>query len=310
MSIDATMRRWSPAVIFLSLGAAAYFQAVGMGQLVAGVALGATPARAHGSGARPPSLAAGRDRDRDLSAAAILARNPFDSVKGPLLPGGEIEPPPRPPGAGNSGDPYLDPPCDGVRALVIAESGDPEWSFAALVGPDNKTILRRRGDEIDGRAVLSVSDRVWLSNKGGVRCQIELGKAPPKAAPTTPPSPRSGLSPDLAGKIVKTGERSFTVERSAIDAVIQNPRDVMNARFLPEKEGDRVVGVRVSGVRPGSLLATIGIENGDRLESINGFELNDPQKMLEAYAKLGSADHLSVVMKRRGAPMTIDYAIK
>ena len=45
----------------------------------------------------------------------------------------------------------------------------------------------------------------------------------------------------------------------------------MKQRIVQDKEGGRVVGVKVYGIKPGSILATLGIENGDRLETINGF---------------------------------------
>ena len=83
-----------------------------------------------------------------------------------------------------------------------------------------------------------------------------------------------------------------------------------SVRVVPDKEGDRVAGLRVLGVKPGSLLATLGVENGDRLTKINGMEVADPKSALEAYARLSSADHLVVSVHRRGKPMTIDVAIK
>ena len=52
------------------------------------------------------------------------------------------------------------------------------------------------------------------------------------------------------------------------------------------------------------------MENGDRLESINGFEMSDPQKALEAYARLRTADHLTVSVNRSGTPMNIDFNIQ
>ena len=71
-----------------------------------------------------------------------------------------------------------------------------------------------------------------------------------------------------------------------------------------------MVGIRLFGVRPDSLLGTLGLENGDRLSSINGFEVSDPQRALEAYARLRTADRLSVSINRKGKPMTIDFNIK
>ncbi len=84
----------------------------------------------------------------------------------------------------------------------------------------------------------------------------------------------------------------------------------MKVRVIPEKEGDRMVGMKLMGIKPGSLLGALGIQNGDRLTSINGFEMNDPQKMLEAYSKLLRADHLTASVVRNGQPMNLDFSIK
>ena len=58
------------------------------------------------------------------------------------------------------------------------------------------------------------------------------------------------------------------------------------------------------------LLGTLGLQNGDRLEAINGFTMASPEKALEAYARLRTASNLNVKLNRRGAPATIDYRIK
>ena len=41
-----------------------------------------------------------------------------------------------------------------------------------------------------------------------------------------------------------------------------------------------------------------------------GFEMNDPQRMLEAYSRLMRADRISAAVVRNGEPMTIDFNIK
>jgi len=70
------------------------------------------------------------------------------------------------------------------------------------------------------------------------------------------------------------------------------------------------VGIRMFGVRPDTLLGTLGFQNGDRLESINGFNMASPEKALEAYARLRTASALNVKLSRRGQPVAIDYHIK
>jgi general secretion pathway protein C len=84
----------------------------------------------------------------------------------------------------------------------------------------------------------------------------------------------------------------------------------MKARVVPEKQGDRVIGLKLLGVKPDSVLGLIGLANGDTLTSINGYDMTDPQKMLDAYAKLMRADKLTASVIRGGKPVTLDIAIK
>ena len=320
MGFDALAKRYSSLVVCLMLGIAAYFQASGLGQLI-GAMLAPASAMPLPRGDRPV-LSFKPDSDRDLTANAILDRNPFDSVTGPLHPkakgtsptGDEFSP---------GADPYLDPPCEGPRAVLIAASADPAWSFAAITAPDGKTVLRRSGEDFFGGKVTFIGDRapgkaegqdrglwdrVWLTAPSGVRCQLQLG-AKPMGKPAPPP-PAGNVPPGIAGKIHQRGEHEFDVDRSAVDALIANPAELMKIRVVPDKEGDKVVGLKISGIKPGSLLGVLGMENGDRLSSINGFEMNDPGTMMEAYSKLMRADHLTASVVRNGKPMNLDFSIK
>ena len=54
------------------------------------------------------------------------------------------------------------------------------------------------------------------------------------------------------------------------------------------------------GIRPETLLGTLGMENGDRLQTINGFDMASPEKALEAYARRRTADKLTISLNRQG----------
>ncbi len=274
----------------------------------------------------PPLMAKGvpttmATSPRVVTADAILSRNPFDSVTGPISKVALVPEDEEP--EAEIKDPRDAPPCDGVKVLIIAASTDPEWSFAAFGGPgEGKGILKRRGQDVNGKKIEFVGwDRVWLSNGGRSLCQAEMfrGEAAPPAkvetpVDTPPPTPRKGappLDPSIAKGIQKISATEFNIDRSVVDRILENQADLMRqARIVPEQENGKVVGIRMFGVRSDTLLGVLGMENGDRLQTINGFDMASPEKALEAYARLRQADHLTIQMNRRGQNMNIDYNIK
>jgi general secretion pathway protein C len=325
MAIDKLLKRHFWAVVLTLVAIAAFLDAQGIMHVVGSMVgpddkmLSTPPLAAR----LPPAPASANPHS--ISADPILSRNPFDSVTGPL----NLPPPVEEPDAGPApppdlSDPFSAPECDGVKVLVIAASADPEWSFAALepASEKGKSYLRRRGGELAGKTVSFIGwDRVWMTT-GGQLCQTAMFKPPAapsaSAAPTAAPpavAPAAGgagsVGDDIKKGIQKVGPSEFNVDRGVVDKILENQAELMRqARIVPEQENGKVVGIRLYGVRPDTLLGTLGMENGDRLEKINGFDMASPEKALEAYARLRTADHLTVAVNRRGQPMNIDFNIK
>jgi general secretion pathway protein C len=251
------------------------------------------------------------------NADPILSRNPFDSQTGPLKGTMAIDLPTAPL---DITDPDNLPQCDGVKLLIIVASTNPEWSFCALSTPsDPKSVLRRRGGEFGGKTVEFVGWNRVVLKSANQYCQLEFLRpqtAPPTAA-NPPPAvaiPQGGppaIDPAISKGISRVSATEFNVDRGVVDKILENQAELMKtARIVPEQENGKVVGIRLFGVRPDTLLGVLGMENGDRLEKINGFDMTSPEKALEAYARLRTADHLTINVNRRGQPMNLDYNIK
>jgi general secretion pathway protein C len=333
VAIDALLKRYFPAVVLALIALAAYFQASGASHLLGAAFTADSAAFAAQNAARPATTSgAGAARGaspRDKSAEPILARNAFDSVTGPLT--GETIQLAKPVAAVDLSDPLSAPGCDGMRVAIITESPDPEWSLVALQAPgDPAPKLRRVGDEVSGKKIAFIgynprksSPAVWITGDSSL-CQALLFAVqpvvpPPAAAPAAPvaagPTPPSGgpspVPADIASKIQKVSDNEFNVDRAVVDKILENQADLMrSARIVPEQKDGKVVGIRLFGIRPDTLLGTLGFQNGDRLESINGFNMASPEKALEAYARLRTASNLNVKINRRGQTQSIDYRIK
>jgi len=322
MGFDALLKRYFPAVVCFLLAMAAYFQASGMTQLVA--------ASVAGDGSPPSTskagLTGGADRAAPRSAQAILSRNPFDSITGPLD-GQSYAIEDAAPVARNTNDPYQDPLCDAASVTaIIATPDDPGWSFASIQSNDGSSQLRRIGDEVNTHKVTHIGwypdapdprPRVWLG-QGGSRCQLDLnadkkGAQKPKAKKAargkkSKAGRRSSKVPaEIAAKIHKISETEYELDRSVVDQILEQQALLMKSvRMRPSKDG----GMKLHGIRKDSLLGTLGLKNGDQLQSINGFDMSDPEKALEAYTRLRTADRMTVQVTRKGKPQSLDYKIK
>ena len=321
MGLDAVFKRLFPAVVLVSIGVAAYFQASGMGQLVAG-SMAVDPSTVPAMAA-PPALRASpppASTDHTTDGSAILSRNPFDSVTGPLDGSGGPSDETPPPAAETDG-PL--PACAAARVVLITWSEDPEWSFASIAGSDGKSLLRRRGDDVDGQKIDEIQwDRVTMSSGAGKRCQMVIGEemtAAQQQQPTggreaEPPGRRpikSTVPPEISSRIHRIDDTHFVVERQVIDEILGRIPELLGpARVTPGKGGDEGGGLRIAGVRPGSLLESLGVKNGDSLQSVNGIDLSDPKNAVEAYPKLRAANKLTVSLRRGGKPTTIDIQIQ
>ena len=139
--------------------------------------------------------------------------------------------------------------------------------------------------------------------------------APPGAPSAKPVEKAKGGGDDLTKEISKGIQKisatEFKIERSVVDRILENTAALMTqVRIVPEKDGDKSTGIRLFGVKPESLLGVLGMENGDKLQTINGFDMTNPEKALEAYARLRTADHLTVSVNRKGANTNLDYNIQ
>ncbi len=336
MAFDALLKRYFPAVVLALIALAAFFQASGAMHLLGAAFTADSAALSAQGGPRPaatPGAAAGARAasPRDKSAEPILARNAFDSVTGPLT--GETITIAKPTATVDLSNPLAAPGCDGMRVAIITESPDPEWSLVALQAPgDAAPKLRRVGDDVSGKKIAYIgynpqknSPAVWITGDASL-CQALLFAVQPTVPPPAPaaapaaplaptPAPPAGgpasVPPEIASKIQKVSDNEFNVDRAVVDKILENQADLMrSARIVPEQKDGKVVGIRLFGIRPDTLLGTLGFQNGDRLESINGFNMASPEKALEAYARLRTASNLNVKINRRGQTQSIDYRIK
>lgn len=235
-----------------------------------------------------------------------------------------------------------------VRLVGTAVFSDPTFSLASIVdegggrgaeaelhsinecpqsaisvgdaGPDLHGPSRAPCRDLLAEAEIRLIDaeRVYIYNRSEERFEyLELGKEKAKgtkvAAVKKKKTTRRGknkVADELAQHIKKTGDNTYDIEQEGVNKALGDLSSLATqARIVPAFEGGEAVGFKLFSIRPGSLYSKIGVQNGDVISRINGYEMNSPDKALEIYSKLKDAKEISIDLKRRGKPLSMQYNI-
>ena len=105
--------------------------------------------------------------------------------------------------------------------------------------------------------------------------------------------------------------RKEPAKRAEIDKTLSNLNDVaMQARIVPAFKDGVAQGFKLFSIRPDSIYTKIGVQNGDVLKRINGYDLNSPEKALEIYSKLKEASRIDIEIERNGAAVRKTYNVR
>jgi len=137
--------------------------------------------------------------------------------------------------------------------------------------------------------------------------------SPPSIDPLNPysPDPSDPVDSALLDTIRKLDDTHYEVPRTTVDRVLQNPMAMTKGvRVVPAMRNGRPEGMKLYAIRPSSLWAALGFRNGDTLRAINGVELTDVNKALDAYTTLRDATRFEIDLLRRGAPEVLVITIR
>lgn len=120
---------------------------------------------------------------------------------------------------------------------------------------------------------------------------------PMAAPPLPPPAPIVVVVPSAASETRVVDVRRADLEQPSAIA--------RSARIVPALRDGKPSGVKIYAVRPDSLLAAIGFENGDTLRAVNDVPISTADSALEVYRTHREPDHVDLDIERRGQRVRI-----
>ncbi len=179
----------------------------------------------------------------------------------------------------------------------------------ALIEASGKVSVYHLGDGLPGGGELIAIERTRVLIRQADGREAELLFEESKRA--EPKSTRTARSRDKAGSGIRSlGENRWTISQAEIDKARGNLGTLLKqARMEPYIVNGQTEGFVVRMIRPRSLLANLGMKVGDVVSSVNGVELNSPEKALQIFQQLREAKRLTVNLTRGQENMTFEYEI-
>ncbi|GAC1542604.1 MAG: hypothetical protein NVS2B9_09710 [Myxococcales bacterium] len=200
-------------------------------------------------------------------------------------------------------------PLHGV--LVSTALANPEkYSLCQITNTDtSETVVYALNERFKNAQIYAIEkDRVLVDNEGrneyidnSAASAPNLGVMPM----AVPPQPAAGEG------VRQLNESQYVVKKAEIDKALTNLSELATqARIVPSFKNGVANGFKLFSIVPDSLYSKIGIQNGDVIRRINGYDMNSPDKALEVYQKLRDANRIEVELERRGDTVKKSYSIE
>jgi general secretion pathway protein C len=251
--------------------------------------------------------------------------------------------PPRPPDEEQAGpqapqnceDPRAQPVRSDLKMQLVATvvADRPRFSLATIADPATReTHVLGVGDQLGSLRLLGLErvrddrdatgngfrvvavvcnggTKEYLDSEGGL---TEVAAGPNiGTAPVPMPRPAPGAPGGRMEGIRQTADNQYEVDRTTLESTLNDLNKIATqARIVPSFKNGVANGFKLFSIQPGSLYASIGIENGDVIQRVNGYEINSPEKALELYQKLRESPIITYDLERSGQTIHKQVSVK
>lgn len=194
-----------------------------------------------------------------------------------------------------------------AKAIISDASGNEEYYSIGMQVPGGASleeihsdyVMLKRNNRMEILRLPTDESALGQAGAGGGGMQPNMSAAP---------QGRHVLPPNNMG----TDNRSTgAMLHEYRDALNQDPQSVMDlVRAEPVREGDKLVGYRISPGRDRQLLSRFGLRAGDVVTMVNGVRLDNPVKGLEIIQNLQTAGQVNIEVMRNGVTQGFSFAVE
>ncbi len=194
-----------------------------------------------------------------------------------------------------------------ARALIeVQGEGIREYCMAS-------SFCRRKECEcnVQSASVVSIAQEyIWI-RMGQGRYKLKIGQSttdlaqqPATADPNAAAAPAAAGGP---GQVI-----SKVISREEVNKnILGNPAKIYEgAQFGPHLVNGKIEGYKIARVNDDHVFAKLGAKSGDIIRKVNGYGLNDTERMLDLWKAIKTAPAVKIELERDGKQITYDFQIR
>jgi len=192
-----------------------------------------------------------------------------------------------------------------LKGIVRYPDGHFEAVFSDQQG--KKSIVVRRGDTLNDFQILDIKpNQVVVLQKGQKSVYYLFSKKAKKAS-------RSNTHPRRVSYAKGRGNATSRVvlNKKEVQAALSDMASFLRqVRIVPYMEKGSPKGFQLLDIVPGSIVARVGLKNGDVVERVNGKPIRTPQEAMQLFTLLQAGKGLTLEIKRSNRHRSIDIALR
>jgi len=191
-----------------------------------------------------------------------------------------------------------------ARALIeVQGEGIREYCAASV-------FCRRKECEcsVQSATVISIAqEHIWIKMNQN-RYKLNIGQS------TTDLAQQAAAQPAAAPQAGPTQGTVITkvISREEVNKnILGNPAKIYEgAAFGPHLVNGKIEGYKIARVNDDHVFAKLGAKSGDIIRKVNGYGLNDTERMLDLWKAIRTAPEVKIEIEREGKVITYDFQIR
>ena len=164
---------------------------------------------------------------------------------------------------------------------------------------------------VQSASVISIAQEyIWI-RMGQGRYKLKIGQSttdlaqqPAAADPNAAAAPAAAAG---GGQVI-----SKVISREEVNKnILGNPAKIYEgAQFGPHLVNGKIEGYKIARVNDDHVFAKLGAKSGDIIRKVNGYGLNDTERMLDLWKAIKTAPSVKIELERDGKQITYDFQIR